>query len=84
MRPVAEEAVHPVDKGMGNTERVEFLDHLMALYGIKIRTEVDEEESAEIPGGLKVLQEGVEKACSSILCPPLGLVGKLVTGPAVV
>lgn len=56
----------------------EFSDHLMALDGVEGGAKVNEEESSRIPGGLKVLKEEVEKACPSILCPPFGLVGKLV------
>lgn len=42
--------MYPVDEKWGNTEVVEFPDHLVVLIGVESRSEVDKEESGEANG----------------------------------
>ena len=68
----------PVDEGRGDVQVVEFVDHQVALDGVEGRTEFNEEQSGEVCRCFKMLEEGVEETCHSILRPSPGLVGKLV------
>ena len=52
---IAEKAVYPVDEKWRDVEMLEFPDHLVALNGVKSRTEVGKEKSGEVTWWFQVL-----------------------------
>ena len=48
MWSVGQEVVSPVDEKWRHVEKVQFLDHVMALGGVKGRTKINKKDSGKI------------------------------------